>query len=235
VSHPFYRTSSDDAVFSMTMFWQTPPPQPAIDTSALKRCYVSAGPTDTEPIHVRATNFDPTALINIYFDNVLQPVKDGTAPPQADAAGTLDGSISAPFQPNGQRAFVLRLDQANQEGMANAPRPSVQLKVTALEVSSTPANASTSSLVRFRGRGFTDPLNPIYAHYILKGKSYADVRIGKPHYACGQFSVKRRQFPFKNPRTGVWTIQFDQSRTYGTQPAAYTTLRVHVQRKSRTR
>ena len=108
--------------------------------------------------------------------------------------------------------------------------------MTALEVSSSPANAPTSAKVRFRGRGFIDPnnpLNPIYAHYVLNGKVRATVTIGKPRFDCGQFSVRRPQFPMKHPKPGVWTIQFDQQKTYSPQPPLFATLRAHVTSKGK--
>ena len=57
------------------------------------------------------------------------------------------------------------------------------------------------------------------------------VRIGKPFGDCGQFSVRRRQFPFKNPRTGAWTVQFDQEQAYNAKALVFTRLRIVVTRK----
>ena len=75
--------------------------------------------------------------------------------------------------------------------------------------------------MRFRGRGFTETCcTPVYAHYVFAGKSQKTVRLGVPTGPCGLFSIKRKQFPFKNsPRRGVWTIQFDQERVYNPKAA----------------
>ena len=55
---------------------------------------------------------------------------------------------------------------------------------------------------------------------MFAGKSQKTVRLGVPTGPCGLFSVKRKQFPFKNsPRRGVWTIQFDQVRAYNPKAA----------------
>jgi hypothetical protein len=212
---------------------QTPTSAPRL-TAPLDRCYVSADLHDTQPIHIEASNFGPNAMIDVFIDNLPQSVPVGAQPPVADAAGMLTGDTPAPYQPTGQRSFALRLTQAN-DPTATVTATS---KVTALEVSSSPANAATSAKVRFRGRGFIDPsnpLNPIYAHYVLDGKVRATVTIGKPRFDCGQFSVRRPQFPMKHPKPGVWTIQFDQQKTYSPQPPLFATLRAHVTSKGRTK
>jgi len=52
-----------------------------------------------------------------------------------------------------------------------------------------------------------------------------------PTGPCGLFSVKRKQFPFKNsPRRGVWTIQFDQERAYNVKAAVNYRLTVRVRK-----
>ena len=43
--------------------------------------------------------------------------------------------------------------------------------------------------------------------------------------------VRRRQFPFKNPRTGAWTVQFDQEQAYNAKALVFTRLRIVVTRK----
>ena len=48
---------------------------------------------------------------------------------------------------------------------------------------------------------------------------------------CGQFSVRRRQFPFKHPHVGAWLVQFDQQATYDPNASAYTRLKIVVSRK----
>ena len=94
-----------------------------------------------------------------------------------------------------------------------------------------PSRAATRARVRFRGRGFTEPTRAIYAHYVFAGRSQKTVRIGMPEGDCGLFSVKRRQFPFKkSPRIGVWTIQFDQEKTYNPKASTRVPLPVRVRR-----
>jgi hypothetical protein len=153
----------------------------------------------------------------------------GTDQPTADANGVLEGLVSAPFIASGQRFFSLRLtEQSNKEATVET-----QAKVTALSVTSSPVKPrNTSTRVRFRGRGFTNRLMPIYAHYVFNNRVRETVRIaGKPFGDCGQFSVRRRQFPFKNPRVGTWTVQFDQEQAYNPNALVYTRLKIVVTRK----
>ncbi len=105
-------------------------------------------------------------------------------------------------------------------------------RVTRLSVTQTPSRAATRDRVRFRGRGFTDLTLPVYAHYVFAGKSQKTVRLGMPTGPCGLFSIKRRQFPFKNsPRRGVWTIQFDQERAYNPKATVRFPLTVRVSKQ----
>ena len=93
-----------------------------------------------------------------------------------------------------------------------------------------PARARTGARVRFRGRGFTAP-GAVYAHYIYKGISYKSVRIAKPAGACGSFSRKVRQFPFRGrPKVGTWIIQFDQQRRYSPTAPVLVRLPIKVSR-----
>jgi hypothetical protein len=198
----------------------------------LKKCYVSASPTQTEQIQIQVKNFMPKALVDIYIDNVRVQPPPGTDPPQADAAGVLTGAVNAPFIASGQRFFTLRLDEETRDPNVEPPTVSWTTKVTALSVTTSPSRPrTTSTRVRFRGRGFTNPLLPVYAHYVFKDKVRQTVRIAKPFGDCGQFSVRRRQFPFKHPHVGPWIVQFDQQAAYDPNASAYARLKIVVSRK----
>jgi hypothetical protein len=192
----------------------------------LAPCYVAAQPDQRERVDVNGHGFAPYAFIDVYVDDVLQSVPPGTAPPQADVNGDIKGSVSAPFIPIGVHRFTLRLTQHD------APQNTVTAtsRVAALTVAQHPARASTRSRVRFSGRGFTTP-GVVYAHYLYAGHSHKTVRISRTHGACGQFSRKMRQFPFKHsPKVGTWTIQFDQTRHYdpaNENVAVRLTIKVH--------
>ena len=85
-------------------------------------------------------------------------------------------------------------------------------------------------MTRFSGRGFTAG-GLVFAHYVFAGVSHKTVRIGRTHGACGRFSRKMRQFPFKHsPKVGTWTIQFDQQRRYDPDAEVLVRLTVKVRR-----
>jgi hypothetical protein len=193
----------------------------------LNKCYVSAAPKARELVLITGTGFTANAAVNVFEDDVLQ-MPDPANPPMADALGNLAGSVQAPFIESGQRVFTLRLTEARASDMT----VSAVSKVTALSVTQSPQKPeTTSSRVRFRVRGLTDKLQPIYAHYVYGDKVRRTVRLGKPYGDCGLLSVRRRQFPFKNPKTGLWWIQFDQEQAYNPQAHLYTKLKVMVTRK----
>jgi hypothetical protein len=235
---PFYRTSAARAVFRQAMLLRlltagalagalgpvvaTAAAQPSIDPFA-KPCYVAAQPGQTEPVQISAHGFMPYAYIQVLVDNVVQM---SATQPQADAAGNLLGSVPAPFVPFGARPFTVRVAEvANPDATATATG-----RVTALSVAQSPARARTRARVRFHGRGFT-AAGPVYAHYVYDGLSHKTVQVALPHGACGGFSRRMRQFPFRHsPRVGTWTIQFDQQPHYGALVDVSARLTVKVNR-----
>jgi hypothetical protein len=244
--HPCTETSAPDAVFSLTMFLRpllagavvvllampaaasAAPAGPPAFTKNLERCYVSAAPGQTQPIEIAAAGFMPFAFVNVLIDNTVVTPPAGSDPPQADANGELKGFVSAPYIASGQRFFSLRLtEQVNSDATV-----ATSAKVTALSVTASPTKPrNTKTRVRFRGRGFTERLNPIYAHYVFKDRVRQTVRIGKPFGDCGQFSVRRRQFPMRNPHVGPWIVQFDQDQAYNPNATAFARLKIVVSRK----
>jgi hypothetical protein len=201
--------------------------QPTID--ALKPCYVAAAPGQTQPVAISAHGFLPYAAIDVYVDNQPLALAAGTAQPQADNLGNVTGSVPAPFIGFGARQFTLTLT-AHDDPAATVTATS---RVTALSVAQSPPQARTRARVRFHGRGFTEP-GAVYAHYLYDSRSYKTVRVAQPHGACGAFSRRMRQFPFRHsPRVGTWTIQFDQQPHYGLAVAVSARLTVTVDRAPR--
>ena len=182
-------------------------PAPAATLAPLKACYVSAGPAgdQLENVTVHGVAFTPESFVGVYRDGVLYD----NAP--TDAVGDFTLLVDAPHQDKSERAFTITVT----DGVNTV---STQSRVTNLAVYVRPRRAAPSRRVRFRGRGFMQ-LAPVYAHYLYRDKEQKTVRLA-PETAgpCGTFSVKRRQIPVKNPRTGRWTVQIDQKRAYDPQP-----------------
>jgi hypothetical protein len=201
---------------------QTPTPTPAL--ADLKPCYVAAQEEQREPVQVIGSGFTGGKTVDVLVDELEQ----FETPPTTNFDGTLNGTVRAPFIEEGERPFTLRVTERD-NGAHSVTKAS---RVTRLSVEQRPARAATRERVTFRGRGFTEPLTPVYAHYVFAGKSQKTVRLGVPTGPCGVFSIKRRQFPFKNsPRRGVWTIQFDQVKTYNPKAAVHFRLTVRVSKR----
>jgi hypothetical protein len=198
--------------------------EPAIDP--LAPCYVAAQPNQTQPVMISGHGFMPYALIDVYVDDIQQMPAAGSAPPQADANGDVTGSVPAPYFPFGIHPFTLRLTEpANPADTATTTS-----SVATLSVEQVPPSARTRARVRFRGRGFIAP-GPVYAHYVYKDRSYKTVQVALPQGACGAFSRRMRQFPFRHsPKVGTWTIQFDQQPRYGVPVDVSARLTVKVNR-----
>ena len=193
----------------------------------LKPCYVAAQEEQTEPVLVDGSGFTPTKVVDIYIDEIHTGVS-----PTIDLEGRLSGTVSAPFIEEGDRPFTLRVSERETTTGGAVNSVTKVSHVTRLSVTQSPSKAATRDRVRFRGRGFTEPLLPVYAHYVFAGQSQKTVRLGVPTGPCGLFSVKRKQFPFKNsPRRGVWTIQFDQVRAYNPKTPVRFSLTVRVSKQ----
>jgi hypothetical protein len=194
-------------------------------------CYVSVGqaPQQREVVPFSGFGFTPNAPVTVLVDGVAPDIGDDGVPDTfaADANGRVSIVARAPYQASGQRPFTVSI--ADSQNAVNVLTATPQ--VTALALSLTPAQAPPSRRVRFRGRGFTKP-GGIWAHYVYKGKLRKTARLVKhAKGACGTFSVKRRQIPVVRPRTGKWTLQVDQQKTYAPQPASvFVRLSITVQR-----
>ena len=95
-----------------------------------------------------------------------------------------------------------------------------------------PKRARPSQRISFKGRGFTAE-QPVYAHYTLGGKQVKRVRLARRTGDCGTWSVRRPQFPMKDPAQGTWFVQFDQSKKYvdgtlGTLESVYVRVKIKV-------
>jgi hypothetical protein len=182
-------------------------PARAAALDPLELCYVSTGPEPEkrEKVTVRGTDFLPSTTVDVLIDGT------SVYRPSTDAVGDFTVLVDAPYQPRGERPFTLEVrDGVNWLA--------AQSRVTNLAVTVRPREAPPSRRVRFRGRGFMQT-GPVYAHYLYGGKLQKTVRLAAGSNApCGTFSVKRRQIPVENARTGSWTVQIDQKKAYGPQP-----------------
>jgi hypothetical protein len=185
----------------------TAPAASAATLGPLKPCYASTGPASEQLEDVTVSGFDfaRNAAVEVLVDGVLV-----TAPP-TDPAGDFSVLVDPPYRARGERAFTIEV----RDGVNSVV---TQARVTNLAVSMRPKQAAPDERVRFRGRGFTQDA-PVYAHYTYGGKERRTVRFARRSTApCGTFSVKRRQIPIDDARTGRWIMQVDQKRAYAPEP-----------------
>jgi hypothetical protein len=196
----------------------------------LKPCYVTAGTAaqpQAEGVAIVANGFTPNSKVDLTMDG--RPVPNGIGL-QADPAGILNLTptpVPAPFIAEGSREFSVTLtEQGNPANTATATA-----RTTALSVSVRPEQAPPSKRIRFKGAGFTDDKG-VYAHYLYKGKVRRTVRMARRTGTCGTWRKRARQIPVDEPRTGLWTVQFDQRKRYvkptQTFAGVYVRLRISV-------
>lgn len=188
----------------------------------LKDCFLSVAPGKTEPVPVTSAGFGPNAAVEVRIDGERHAVVN------ADADGRITGALPAPHQERGERTFTIEL--VERDAPANLVR--LESRVTALSVSVKPRAARPTRRVRWSGRGFVGD-GPVYAHYVRAGRERETIRLARPRGACGRFSVRRRQFPFR-PSIGAWTVQIDQQPRFSSPPnSPFVQLPIAVRRVQR--
>jgi len=177
----------------------------------LRPCYVTAGTAaqpQAEGVEIKASGFTPNSKVDLSMDGAPYPNGVGLQTDPAGALGALP-PVPAPFIGEGSRDFTITLtEQGNPANTATATA-----KTTALGVTVKPKKARPAEKIRFRGSGFT-AAKSVYAHYVYKNKVRRTVRMARRTGTCGSWSVRARQIPVDDPGTGLWTVQFDQSKQY---------------------
>jgi hypothetical protein len=203
-----------------------PPAGPLLDP--LKLCYVTVktGPKtyEAESMMIGGSGFTPGAVIDVTIDGEL-----AASGVPAGADGSLpDATLPSPSIRSGERSFRVTATERDDRSRTATARS----RVSELAVRVEPKRAFPAQKVRFYGRGFTDQ-GGIYAHYVRKGTLRRTVRLAPAASgACGRFSVKAPQFPFR-PRTGVWRLQIDQHRRL-TEDGPLINLIIDVRRRTQT-
>ncbi|MDP9378326.1 MAG: hypothetical protein M3P40_12305 [Actinomycetota bacterium] len=190
-----------------------------VSSTPLKDCYLSASSGHTEPVDVQASGFTPGALVEVTMAG------EALTPVVADANGAVSMRAEAPFRRGGERSFAVRFaEQGNENNVLK-----LKSRVSAISVALRPPRADPKRKVKWIGRGFTER-KAVYAHYLLNDEVRKTVRVARPHGACGTFTARRRQFPFR-PEVGDWIVQIDQQRRFSPTPAsAAVRLTLAVQR-----
>jgi hypothetical protein len=128
---------------------------------------------------------------------------------RADAAGNLAAQVSAPFVST-IAPKVVTVTASDSAGNAGTTRFRV---IRDLMVSNAPLSGRPRQRTTWRFAGFL-PGRPIYGHFRFRGKTWRNYRFGRAAGPCGTLVVRARRAPVRTLRSGTWTLQLDQRRTY---------------------
>src|SRR3954449_11704358 len=157
-------------------------------------------------VPVSGTSFTPGAPVTI--------AGDVTGAAQADAAGMFTTEIAAPpVAELGPRVVTVtavdRITPANTASMRlNVVREAFG--------SNRPVAGRPHAVTPWRFAGFV-PGRPIYAHFLLGGRSRGDYRFGVARGDCGTLTARATRIPgVRVLAPGRWTLKLDQRMTYRT-------------------
>jgi hypothetical protein len=171
-----------------------------------------------QPIVLSGTSFTPGTPVAI--------TGGASGGAQADALGAFTAQVPAPaIRELGPRAVtVTAVDQVNP---ANTATIRVRVVREAFG-SNVPLAGRPTEPTTWRFAGFA-PDKPIYAHFVLGGRSHGDHRFGMATGACGTLTVRAPRIPgVRALRPGRWTLKLDQRMTYReSAPGSAVTFRVH--------
>jgi hypothetical protein len=171
----------------------------AADLTAPSSCFAAR-----QAVTITGTAFTPGAAVAI--------AGDVTGAAQADATGTFTTQITAPAVSElGPRTLtVTAVDRINPANTAT-----LQLKVVREAFGSNlPLAGRPTETTTWRFAGFAAG-RPIYAHFVLGGRSRGDYRFGVASGDCGTLTVRAPRIPgVRNLRPGRWTLKLDQSKSY---------------------
>jgi hypothetical protein len=137
---------------------------------------------------------------------------DVTGAAQANTAGTFTTEITAPAVTElGPRTVtVTAVDRVNPANTATLRLPVVREAYG----SNRPIAGRPNELTTWRFAGFV-PRKPIYAHFVLDGRSRGDYRFGVAQGDCGTLTARAARIPgVRALQPGRWSLKLDQRMTY---------------------
>jgi hypothetical protein len=198
----------------------------AAEVKTDRACYLQ---TPHTTVTVAGTGFGANRPYTVALDGA--PLSGGA--PTTDAAGAMQGAISAPVlgPDEHERTFAVAVQS---DGLT----ASTTFTVTHFSANFSPSRrVAPGSHVRFSVYGFgLSAANPdVYLHYVTPGgRLRTTIRLGRAQGQCGSIArtAKRQLFPFGRPRHGRWRLQFDTAKAYtpGVQgsPFLFYTVGVNV-------
>jgi len=170
------------------------------------------------PITVTGDGFDPLAPVALTGAGV--PLGDATAGP----GGGFVAAVPAPsLDTQAPATRVFPLTGAEPDGSDRAA--SVVVLVTTFSAETTSRPGPSDERVRWRFSGFESGA-PVFGHFRMGGRTYANYRFGVARGPCGTLSARAPRMPLTHARPGSWLLQLDSSPHF--HRAATPALRYHL-------
>jgi hypothetical protein len=169
-------------------------------------------------ITVSGAGFDPFAPV------ALTGVGLAAAAATTDEGGEFVTSVLAPSldtQAPATQVFTL----TGSESQGSDPAASVDVLVTTFSAQTSSRPGPFDERVRWRFAGFASGA-PVFGHFRLGGRTYANYRFGVTGGPCGTLSARAPRLPVAHAPAGNWLLQLDGSPHFHrhTTPA----LRYHL-------
>jgi hypothetical protein len=175
-----------------------------------------------ERVAMTGTGFPSGQLIVMNWRTESSVTLDAPGPSYADASGAFVEEVAMP--PVDERDLVENEIIAWIENTAVTARFQV---AAAGQVTASPRLGRPGRRSRFRAAGF--PVGGrLYAHYLRRGRLVRTVELGPLAGPCGTLDVRRRGVPGRDPRRGLWRVQFDASPAWSPQTQPRDTMAFRV-------
>ncbi len=158
------------------------------------------------PLVITGAGFTPGAIVPINYGGTPANALVG-----ADGSFVTGLNILSRLDLDAPKSSPLDIVATDPAAGAVATR----VRTAPLAFSVTPRSGQPSVPKTYKFSGFT-PDQPIYGHFRFNGKLRASVKLGRASNPCGLLTV-RRAFPVRNPNTGIWKVQYSQSKTFKAQ------------------
>jgi hypothetical protein len=173
----------------------------AATLTADQACYLEQG-----AIGLTGTGFAPGAGIAISGEQIFLSGNAG-------ADGGFRAGVTAPLLGTIQPAAKAFAIAATEQSTGTSASVTVHVATGAFSTSTGVRSPTATRTWKFSGL-FQHPGAPIYGHFRLRGRTYADYRFGVPQAPCGTLTVKAPGIPLRSPASGKWTILVDFSPRY---------------------
>jgi hypothetical protein len=184
----------------------------AADLAVTAGCYVIAG-KNAPPMSFTGSGFTPG-------DRVLIASDEGTVDTsaKADPQGRIAGRADAPtpfLSTPGAKKIGLTAQDQTPDGKTIAARTTVNVTELGWQHGSTKRQPGLGALTEKTNWSFSgfQPGEPIFGHYLYKGKQVALARFGLARPPCGTLKVRARLYP-ATPHHSSFSIQYDDRRAY---------------------